>query len=588
MKPVKPFAPLLLLLVLLSFPLRAQQEGGKEKQLRPSPYETPRTAPPTDLPHIETPPASSPPVSWINSPSSVLEVYADTALAPFYHGVASGDPLEDRVILWTRVTPDRHAPVRVGWRVALDPELCDVVARGEAITGPERDYTVKVDATGLEPGRTYYYGFSAFGRSSVVGRTRTTPTGEVGHLRFALASCANYQHGYFNAYARIADRTDLDAVLFLGDYFYEDGIEDDDYGPVPGRLHEPASDLTTLDQYRKRHSFYKLEANLQRLHATHPFIAIWDDHEMTDDCFTEGAPEHSDDRDGEWMWRRSAALRAYFEWMPVREWKEGEPYRIFRSFRYGNLAELIMLDSRQEGRAEQLTSSSDPQLYDTLRSMLGPRQLQWFQERLAASTAQWKLIGNQVMMAQIRGVKNLDAWDGYPMERDHILRWIAAKRIRNTVFLTGDIHISVAADIARNPFNRRMYDPGTGDGSVAVEFVTPSIASANMNELQGLPPRNPKTVLAETLLYLLNRHVKKTDLDSHGYVVLDVTPERAQADWFFVETMERPCSGEHWWASWFTRNGRNRLERAAHPSPAKSDPPPPTPARLFSQGEGMF
>lgn len=590
MKPVQSFAPLLFIIIVFgcALPATAQPNRTKESPV-PLPAErTPRIVHTADHPHTETSVPSSPPVSWINSPSPVLEAHADSSLRPFYHGVASGDPLEDRVIIWTRVTPDHHASIPVVWRVALDPKMTAVVAQGNVVTGPERDYTVKVDAAGLKPGQTYYYAFSALGRTSPVGRTKTTPTGEVDHLRFAVASCANYQHGYFNAYARIADRADLDAVLFLGDYFYEDGTEDDDYGPIPFRRHEPTTPLTTLDQYRKRHSFYKLDPDLRRMHQTHPFIAIWDDHEMTDDCFTEGAHTHSEDRDGEWMWRRSASLRAYFEWMPVRERKEGEPYRIFRSFRYGNLAELIMLDGRQEGRTEQVTSSSDPHLYDSTRSMLGHSQLQWLLGRLAGSTARWKLVGNQVMIAQIRGVKNLDAWDGYPMERDYILRRMQQQRIKNTVFLTGDIHVSIAADIARNPFNRRVYDPGTGAGSLAVEFVTPSIASANMNELHNLPPRNPETVLAETMLYLFNRHVKKTDLDSHGYYVLDVTPERAQADWFFVETIEHPSNRERWWASWFTRDGHNRLEKAtqpAHEKDVQATPELPAPARLFSQGE---
>lgn len=574
MNRIRSFAPLVLLLLLWSAPLTAQRSKEKRRP-RPSTVEhSPRTTPPTDSPP-DLPPTPSPPVSWIDTPSPVLQAHADTTLRPFYHGVASGDPLRDRVIIWTRVTPDHHAPVHVAWRVAIDPGMNIVIAQGNVLTGPERDYTVKVDATGLMPGTTYYYSFTAMGRTSAIGRTRTTPRGSVDHLRFAVASCANYQHGYFNAYARIADRTDLDAVLFLGDYFYEDGIDDKEYGPLPSRLHEPRTAVTTLDQYRKRHSFYKLEPNLQRLHRTHPFIAIWDDHEMTDDCFTEGAKEHFEDRDGEWMWRRSAALRAYFEWMPVRERREGDAYRIFRSFRYGDLAEIIMLDGRQEGRAEQITSSSDPDLYDSGRSMLGDNQLQWFMEKLSGSTARWKIVGNQVMMAHIRGVKNLDAWDGYPVERDHILRWIETQRIRNVLFLTGDIHVSIAANLSRSPFDRRMYDPGNGAGSLAVEFVTPSIASANMNELHRLPPRNARTMMAEGLLYLLNRHVMKADLDSHGYIVLDVTPERAQADWFFVETIERPSEREGWWSSWFTRNGWNRLEKGRRPAPEKVGLPAP-------------
>ncbi len=507
-------------------------------------------------------PPLAPPVSWIDSPSPILQSHADQSLRPFYHGVASGDPLSDKVIIWTRVTPETHSRIHVQWQVAVDTGMQQVVAQGTVLTGPTRDYTVKVDVAGLSPGTTYYYMFTAFGRHSLIGRTKTAPVGATTSLRFAVASCANYQHGYFNAYNRIAERNDLDAVLFLGDYLYEDGPDDDDYGPLPGRVHEPRTVLTQFSQYRKRHSFYKLDPALRALHQQHPFIAIWDDHEIADDCFTDGGKEHVDERDGEWEWRRSGALRAYFEWMPVRERKDGQPYRIFRTFQYGNLAEIIMLDTRQEGRAEQLPNISDPALYDPTRSMLGDTQLHWFLQRLAESEAHWKVVGNQVVMAQVSGVKNMDAWDGYPLERNCILNWIKQKRIGNVVFVTGDVHISMAANIPLNPFQPSEYDPRTGDGSLAVELITPSIASANMDELYHLSPRSARTVLTETGAQIINRHVKMIELDSHGYFILDLNAKRARADWYFVETMQRPSEKERWSYAWLTRSGTNRLEEA--------------------------
>ena len=517
-------------------------------------------------PSTPPPPPPSLPVSWISSPSSIFQHYADSSLRPFYHGLASGDPLSDQVIIWTRVTPEVHKPIDVQWMVALDSSMKCVVECGEYRTDATRDYTVKVDVQGLNPGSIYYYRFRALGKNSPIGRTRTAPEGTTDHLRFAVASCANYQHGYFNAYGRIADRDDLNAVLFLGDYLYEDGVRTDDYGPIPRREHHPSQELHSLDEYRKRHAFYKLDPALRRVHERHPFIAIWDDHEMIDDCYTKGAHLHSDRKDGTWEDRKRSAVQAYFEWMPVREPRGKEHYRIFRSFRYGDLAEIIMLDTRHEGREEQLESSNDQHLFDSQRSMLGEEQLHWFLTKLAESDAQWKLVGNQVVMSQIRGARNLDAWDGYPAERDKVLSLIEKNGIKNVLFLTGDVHISIASNIARNPFDRTKYDPTTGFGSIAVELTTPSISSANMNELLKLPPRNYKTIIAEQGLYMLNGHVKMAELDNHGYFLLDLTSERAQADWYFVKTVQSRESGERWWSSWRVRDGCARLEKRDVPS----------------------
>ena len=551
--------PLLTLLLLFLW-----MYGGKHLSAQPhSPpghdTTTPQFYPSSPLPL--SPPVPLP-VSWINSPSPVLQHFADSSLRPFYHGIASGDPLPDRIIIWTRVTPDHHAPVEVTWKVALDSSMKEIMGEGRVLTDASRDYTVKVDVPHLDPGTLYFYQFTALGRNSVTGRLKTAPTGYVDNLRFAVASCANYQHGYFNAYRCIADRDDLDGVLFLGDYLYEDGVSTDDYGPIQKRLHQPPQELRTLEEYRKRHAFYKLDPDLRYLHTRHPFIAIWDDHEMSDDCYTDGALGTSGSL---WDRQKSEALQAYFEWMPVREPEGEENHHIFRSFRYGNLAEIIMLDTRQEGRVEQVESSDDPHLFDTERSMLGAEQLRWFLRTLDESDAQWKLIGNQVVMSQIRGIRNLDAWDGYPAERHRILEWIRKKQIRNVLFLTGDAHISIASDICPDPFNRNDYDGSTGNGSIGVEFTTPSITSANMNELLHLPPRNYKTILAEQGLFLLNPHVKMADLDNHGYFILDLNSERAEADWYFVKTLSERNPGEGWGSSWKVRDGRGKLERASSP-----------------------
>ena len=519
--------------------------------------------------HLHTPPPLPLSISWIDSPSPILQQYADSSLQPFYHGVASGDPLAHQVIIWTRITPEQHGSIVVDWQIGLDSCMTEIVQEGQTTTGPIRDYTVKVDVSGIAPEQTYFYQFQALGRKSPIGRTRTAPVGKTDHLRFAVASCANFQHGYFNAYARIAERDDLDAVLFLGDYLYEDGIVDEEYGPLKSRLHVPQTVLHALDEYRKRHAFYKLDPDLRLVHSRHPFIAIWDDHELIDDCHTKGSREHSEKTDGDWEERREAASRAYFEWMPVREPNHNSDYRLFRSFRYGNLVEIIMLDTRHEGRQAQLESSNDPSLFNSDRSMLGKEQLRWFLTKLEESPALWKIVGSQVVMSQIRGVKNLDAWDGYPVERDKILHWIEHKHLQNVVFVTGDVHVSIASDLTRRPFDRSSYDSKTGDGGLAVEFTAPSIASANLNELYRLPPRNYRTVVAEQALYLLNGHVKMAEFDNHGYFVLDITSERSQADWYFVKTIRRPNDAERWWSSWKVMNGKSRLSPSDKPSSTK-------------------
>ncbi|HYF01805.1 MAG TPA: alkaline phosphatase D family protein, partial [Patescibacteria group bacterium] len=298
-----------------------------------------------------------------------VEIPFDEKLKPFYHGVASGDPVQDRVIIWTRVTPETEGDVQVFWRMATDTALKNIVAKGLFTTGQSRDYTVKIDVGGLQPNTTYYYGFTALGRNSLTGRTKTAPV-TTDRLRFAVVSCSNYQQGFFNAYGRIAERNDLDAVIHLGDYIYEYEEGGFGYNDKAQRGHEPKHEIVTQSEYRIRHSFYKLDPDLRRIHQQHPFIAVWDDHETANDAYKDGAQNHQSDKEGDWQQRKVAGKNAYMEWMPIRE----QESRIYRTLNYGNLAELIMLDTRLEGRQKQADSATDPSLNDPNRTMLGTEQ----------------------------------------------------------------------------------------------------------------------------------------------------------------------------------------------------------------------
>jgi alkaline phosphatase D len=343
--------------------------------------------------------------------ASPLVQAVSSASSPFQHGVASGDPLSDRVILWTRVTPAAaKAAVPVSFVVATDAALANVVLRGSAKTNPGRDYTVKVDAAGLQPGKTYYYRFSAEGADSPVGRTRTLPVGPTSSLRFAVVSCSNHAYGYFNAYARIAQRADLDLVMHLGDYLYEYGAGQ--YGNV--RTPEPANEIITLADYRQRHAQYKRDSDSQAMHRQHPLVAIWDDHETANNSWQGGAENHTPATEGAWADRVAAALQAYYEWMPVRPVDTGNPRDNHRGYAYGDLADLLMLEERINARSEQLTTAThatpfgagfattDPGYGDASRGLLGTAEENWLGNRLRSTPARWKMLGQGVMFAQLK------------------------------------------------------------------------------------------------------------------------------------------------------------------------------------------
>lgn len=487
--------------------------------------------------------------------------------ARFRHGVASGDPAPDRVVLWTRVS-GVGATVPVGWWVAEPGRREHPVARGEAEASPAHDHTVHVDAAGLEPGRWYEYGFRAGSSESPVGRTRTAPAGPTGHLRLGLVSCASWVCGYFTAYERLA-RRELDLVVHVGDYIYDD----DTTRARPVRPHRPAGRCVTLDQYRARYAQYRSDPDLQALHARTPVVAVWDDHEVASNAWRDGATGHDPDEDGPWEARRAAATQAWSEWLPVRRPDPDDPLRVYRSLAFGDLADLVMLDARLVGREEPVkegkrTSATVP---DRDRSLLGAPQRVWLREVLGSSTARWRLIGNQVMLAPLRAVPlpgplqrflgrglvgegvgvNPGQWDGYPEEREALLRFLVEHDVRDVVVLTGDIHSSWASELTVEP------DEGT---PVAVEVVGPSVTT-DAFALRAVPSLPGAVPLVARSVRRANPHHRWFDLRNHGYVVVDVTPERLRADWWHVGSIRERPAGEHRAASFEVAAGTPRWVR---------------------------
>lgn len=496
----------------------------------------------------------------------LLPLHALGSEPGFRHGVASGDPLADRVILWTRVTPAALGPVEVDWEIAEDAAFRRKVSGGRVTTDADRDYTVKVDAAGLEPGRRYHYRFHIGEQSSPIGRTRTLPQAGVEALRFAVVSCSNFPQGYFNVYRQIAQRDDLDAVLHLGDYLYEhpEGGYADPIAQKFGRNVVPPHEIVSLADYRTRHALYRSDADLQAVHAAHPMIAVWDDHESTNDSWQDGAQNH-DPSEGPWNERKRAAVQAYREWLPIRDQKDSDPLAIQRRFDFGGLAHLLMLDTRLIGRSRPLDYAEDipsrdgrpdldafrRQWQDPKRTLLGPQQLDWLSGELGASKAPWQILGQQVLMGRLRAPDlldvarfedgapfnretadritrlaeqglplNLDAWDGYPVARERLFD-AARDHGGSFVSLAGDTHNAWAFELA----------DAQGHG-VGVEFATPSVSSPGMERFIPVPPG----IVAERFV-ATNPELVYLDAERRGWLELEMTAEAATGRWHFVTTV---------------------------------------------------
>lgn len=503
----------------------------------------------------------------------------------FLHGVASGDPLPDGVLLWTRVTPTSDAApgsgrgpdVTVEWEVAEDREFARTVARGTTTATAASDHTVKVDVRGLRPATAHWFRFTAGGTVSPAGRTRTTPTTDAATpgVRFGVVSCANWEAGHFSAYRHLAARADLDAILHLGDYIYEYAAGSYPDAAYSVRQHEPKHEIVSLADYRLRHATYKTDTDLQALHAAHPVIAIWDDHEVANDAWSGGAENHTPGAEGEWAARVAAAKQAYFEWMPVRASTEGT---VYRRLRFGKLADLHLLDLRSF-RSQQARIGSGS-VDDPERTITGRAQLDWLKSGLASSDATWKLVGTSVMispvafgslpaqllgpLAELLGLPkeglaiNVDQWDGYTDDRKELLAHLTQRSVRNTVFLTGDIHMAWATDV---PVKAATYPLSQ---SAATEFVVTSVTSDNIDDLLHVAP-GTLSLVAAGAIKAANRHVKWVDMDNHGYGVLDVTAEHSQMDYYTVSDKTKADATTAWARSYRTRNGTQRVERVYQP-----------------------
>lgn len=496
-----------------------------------------------------------------NIQSDKLDVLDDLGYqgaSPFKHGIASGDPLQDRVILWTRITNDGSisaTSIPVGYTIATDPEMKKIVAQGRALATSESDFTIKVDPKSLQPNTTYYYTFQALGYISPTGRTRTIPqsnlpASQVDRVRLAVVSCSNYGFGYFNGYAHIAKQADISAVLHLGDYIYEyqEGFYRDQ-SLIEERPIDPKNEIISLEDYRRRYACYRTDIDLQECHRQHPFIAVWDDHEIADNSWKGGAGFHTESK-GSYIERKMSAVRAYHEWMPIRDDSSNEldsQLRIYRRFEFGKLFDLNMLDTRIFGREKlDATASNEPE-----RQLLGLEQENWLHLNMLAGKrrdAKWQILGQQVILAPFRGASATnsgDIWNGYASARDRLLNFIENNNIDNTVVLTGDYHASFAFDVCKNPFDGDSYNPSTGSGSLAVEFVCPALTSLAFLERGAGPEANP--------------HQKFNNQTEHGYMLLDITEQAFQCEWYYTNTLKTRDDSTRFAKSLLTQAQANHL-----------------------------
>lgn len=500
---------------------------------------------------------------------------ADTPAA-FLHGVASGDPDNTSVVIWTRVS-NTLGPTDVAWRVATDDSFSHLIAGGKYRADAHHDHTVKVVVGGLAPGQKYFYQFDVDGILSPTGQTRTLPTGHVNRLVLAIATCSNFPFGYFNAYEAIANDPGIDLVVHLGDYIYEYGP--DGYGGETGkrigRSHEPPHEALNLADYRRRHAQYKTDECSKAMHARHPMIVIWDDHESANNPWMGGAENHQED-EGDWGTRRAESLQAFYEWLPVRDPHDaGTRAEYWRHYKFGDLASLITLESRHTGRSKQvdiddyldaINSKADAQEFiDTVigvpnRNLLSGKMEQFLAAEFAESVhtnRRWRIIGNQTVMGKriapnldepffaalgsklgdaatnlldtlkklgdLKLPLDLDSWNGYPAARERFYQISRNAGVRDLLVLAGDSH---------SYWQNELYD-AAGE-SMGVELGTTGITS----------PRSLLDLGQEGLRHFdelnaaENREVVWAEGRYRGFIRLELDHDRAHVDFVTVTNIE--------------------------------------------------
>ena len=493
----------------------------------------------------------------------------------FTHNVASGEPGSDSMLLWTRyVPPGTSDEVHLQAEIALDPAFTRVIGGATVRTGAYRDWTAKLTIDGLQPGTTYWYRFIApDGSISPVGRTRTLPVGDVASFKLGLFSCANLPIGWFNAYAHAAERDDMDLWLHVGDYIYEYGIAS--YKPqdrIAERDVLPAHDheMVSLLDYRMRLACYRADADLQKLHQMAPMVALWDDHEITNDSWEGGAQNHQPDKEGDWNIRKAAAVQAYREWMPVSE----EPWK---AYSIGTLATLYRTESRLIGRTQPadikhafaagteaaLEAFRDGPWQDASATMLGLEQESWLYHALQsnARSSHWQLVGmgtilgrtvmpqetvgwlrpeasersreafkDNVRAARLGLPMWMDRWDGYPAARSRLLR-AAQQADANLVMLSGDSH---------NAWAFSLQEDGRPAG---VEFAVQAVTSGGIEGSMATDPRNVAKAFMAT-----NPEISWCDTSQRGYAMIEITPQQVSSEWVFmqdVKTRGTAVAGTH-------------------------------------------
>jgi len=526
----------------------------------------------------------------------------------FKHGVASGDPQSDKVIIWTRVTHEdstKTVPLDVAFEVSTDDKFSNIVNNGAYKANQDSDFTVKIDARNLKPATQYYYRFKSNGKTSPIGKTKTLPVSNPEQVKMVVFSCANYPNGYFNAYEAASMVENVDVTVHLGDYIYEYGMYKNDnisegaaYATQNAKAigrelpSDNAKECITLDDYRRRYKLYHTDSGLQAIHAKCPMIVVWDDHEIANDAYKSGADNHNA-KDGDYATRTTNALKAYFEWLPIRP--VANQKEIYRTFNFGSLVSLHMLETRIFGRDKQLVygdyydanGAFDANRFTSdfssqTRTMLGSTQLQWLQGQLSSSNATWQVLGQQVLMSKmslpaellapigmldnpsafgttketlvaqvnkligelvnlkmkkLQGATltqqeearlstvmpyNLDAWDGYFVEREILFGTVKALG-KNLVALAGDTH---------NSWSSNLKDM---DGNfVGVEFATTSVTSPGLEEYVGLA-NHQASAQFEGALMLLVDNLKYANTYDRGFMTVTFTADETKSEWSYVD-----------------------------------------------------
>jgi alkaline phosphatase D len=477
---------------------------------------------------------------------------------PFSLGVASGDPLPDSVVLWTRLAPKPRKPggglapepIEVSWQVTEDEAMTRVVQRGTVAATPAWGHSVHVEVSGLQPARWYWYQFKAGTEVSPKGRTRTAPPAGTApdRLRFAFASCQNYGIGYYTAYEHMA-REDLDLVVHLGDYIYEKGDGNNAVRP------HGQKEIFTIDDYRERYGIYKSDPALQAAHAMAPWIVTWDDHEVSNDYAGEIAENPMEQPPAAFLKRRAAAYQAYFEHMPLRRaaLPKGPDMLLYRRVEFGRLASFHVLDTRQyrTDQLEPLIQAPRPRQLDPQRTMMGDRQRDWLFNGLVRSPAAWNVLAQQVPVGRIDRTPgpevglSMEKWPGYEFERRRLLRHFHEKKIANPVVITGDVHVNWASDLPLD------FD-GLDGRSAGVEFVGTSISSKG----DGTEARE------RAKEFCSENPFAKFYNDERGYVRCEITPQAWRTDYRTVPYVSRRGAPVNTRGSFVVESGRPTLQRA--------------------------